>query len=140
MFRLKLLGGSILMGEGGKATVTPRRRLALLALLAVAGERGVSREKLLAFLWPEAHAADTARHALEQFLSTMRRQFGDTVFQGTDPLQLNPLIVTSDVAELETMLARGVRFLEEPRHEVYGSVAVFADPYGNHWDLLQPRG
>jgi catechol 2,3-dioxygenase-like lactoylglutathione lyase family enzyme len=42
--------------------------------------------------------------------------------------------------DYEAMLARGVRFLEEPRHEVYGSVAVFADPYGNHWDLLQPRG
>ena len=37
------------------------------------------------------------------------------------------------------MLARGVSFLEEPRHEIYGSVAVFEDPYGNRWDLLQPK-
>lgn len=36
------------------------------------------------------------------------------------------------------MTAAGVRFLEEPRHEVYGSVAVFEDLYGNRWDLLQP--
>ncbi|WP_405499566.1 VOC family protein [Streptomyces niveus] len=36
------------------------------------------------------------------------------------------------------MLAAGVRFLEEPRHEPYGSVAVFEDLYGNLWDLLQP--
>ncbi|MFI6648773.1 VOC family protein [Streptomyces sp. NPDC050529] len=36
------------------------------------------------------------------------------------------------------MVAAGVRFLEEPRHEVYGSVAVFEDLYGNRWDLLQP--
>ncbi|WP_313607830.1 VOC family protein, partial [Rhizobium sp.] len=43
-------------------------------------------------------------------------------------------------SDYETMLARGVRFLEEPRHEVYGSVAVFSDPYGNRWDLLEPRG
>ncbi|WFU09322.1 VOC family protein [Rhizobium sp. CB3090] len=35
------------------------------------------------------------------------------------------------------MKAKGVRFLEEPRHEVYGTVAVFADPYGNTWDLIQ---
>ncbi|MDX2934391.1 VOC family protein [Streptomyces ipomoeae] len=35
------------------------------------------------------------------------------------------------------MLAAGVRFLEEPRHEPYGSVAVFEDLYGNRWDLLQ---
>ncbi|MFF6783514.1 VOC family protein [Streptomyces sp. NPDC012510] len=36
------------------------------------------------------------------------------------------------------MVAAGVRFLEEPRHEPYGSVAVFEDLYGNRWDLLQP--
>ena len=37
------------------------------------------------------------------------------------------------------MSAAGVRFLEEPRHETYGSVAVFEDLYGNRWDLLQPK-
>ncbi|GGS47944.1 VOC family protein [Streptomyces griseoviridis] len=37
------------------------------------------------------------------------------------------------------MTAAGVTFLEEPRHEPYGSVAVFQDLYGNRWDLLQPR-
>jgi catechol 2,3-dioxygenase-like lactoylglutathione lyase family enzyme len=36
------------------------------------------------------------------------------------------------------MSARGVRFLESPRREVYGTVAVFADPWGGRWDLLQP--
>lgn len=35
---------------------------------------------------------------------------------------------------------RGVKFLEAPRHEVYGSVAVFEDLYGNKWDLIQPKG
>ncbi|MGW2744035.1 VOC family protein [Streptomyces sp. NPDC001450] len=38
------------------------------------------------------------------------------------------------------MTAAGVTFLEEPRHEPYGSVAVFQDLYGNRWDLLQPAG
>ncbi|WP_399881529.1 VOC family protein [Streptomyces sp. BBFR51] len=36
------------------------------------------------------------------------------------------------------MTGAGVTFLEEPRHEPYGSVAVFQDLYGNRWDLLQP--
>ncbi|MFF9202760.1 VOC family protein [Streptomyces sp. NPDC014986] len=36
------------------------------------------------------------------------------------------------------MAAAGVAFLEEPRHEPYGTVAVFQDLYGNRWDLLQP--
>ncbi|USQ86483.1 VOC family protein [Streptomyces phaeoluteigriseus] len=38
------------------------------------------------------------------------------------------------------MSAAGVTFLEGPRHEPYGSVAVFQDLYGNRWDLLQPAG
>ena len=36
--------------------------------------------------------------------------------------------------------ARGLRFLETPRSEVYGHVAVFEDLYGNKWDLLEPLG
>jgi catechol 2,3-dioxygenase-like lactoylglutathione lyase family enzyme len=35
--------------------------------------------------------------------------------------------------------ARGVHFLEAPRHESYGSVAVFEDLYGNRWDLIEPK-
>ena len=34
--------------------------------------------------------------------------------------------------------SRGVRFLETPREESYGTVAVFEDLYGNKWDLLEP--
>jgi len=34
-------------------------------------------------------------------------------------------------------LAAGVEFMEEPRVEAYGIVAVFRDPFGNKWDLLQ---
>lgn len=37
------------------------------------------------------------------------------------------------------MLAHGVRFLESPRAETYGTVAVFEDLYGNRWDLLEPK-
>ncbi|MEQ8965178.1 MAG: VOC family protein [Azospirillaceae bacterium] len=33
---------------------------------------------------------------------------------------------------------RGVHFLEAPRHEPYGTVAVFVDLYGNKWDLIEP--
>ncbi len=34
---------------------------------------------------------------------------------------------------------RGVKFIEEPRGESYGTVAVFADLYGNRWDLIEHR-
>jgi catechol 2,3-dioxygenase-like lactoylglutathione lyase family enzyme len=35
------------------------------------------------------------------------------------------------------MKARDVKFLETPREEPYGTVAVFEDLYGNKWDLLE---
>lgn len=41
-------------------------------------------------------------------------------------------------ADHARMTAAGVRFLEPPRTEPYGTVAVFEDLYGNRWDLLQP--
>lgn len=37
------------------------------------------------------------------------------------------------------LVAAGVRFRETPREEVYATVAVFEDLYGNLWDLLQPK-
>ena len=43
-------------------------------------------------------------------------------------------------ASYERMRVAGVRFLEEPRYEDYGSVVVFEDLYGNRWDLMQPAG
>lgn len=39
--------------------------------------------------------------------------------------------------DYKDMQANGVRFLEEPRHESYGTVVVFEDLYGNKWDLLE---
>jgi catechol 2,3-dioxygenase-like lactoylglutathione lyase family enzyme len=35
------------------------------------------------------------------------------------------------------MVSRGIKFVRAPRQEAYGWVAVFADLYGNRWDLLQ---
>src|SRR6185369_7121035 len=47
---------------------------------------------------------------------------------------------TDDFArDHRVFVARGVRFTETPRHESYGSVAVFEDLYGNRWDLLERR-
>lgn len=43
-------------------------------------------------------------------------------------------------AARERMTAAGVEFLTAPRTEPYGRVTVFADPWGNRWDLLGPAG
>jgi len=37
------------------------------------------------------------------------------------------------------LVTSGVTFLEQPRHESYGSVAVFIDAFGNKWDLIGPK-
>jgi catechol 2,3-dioxygenase-like lactoylglutathione lyase family enzyme len=48
-------------------------------------------------------------------------------------------LLTNDfVTDYAALRRRGVRFLEEPRRERYGRVAVFVDPWGGKWDLLQP--
>jgi catechol 2,3-dioxygenase-like lactoylglutathione lyase family enzyme len=50
------------------------------------------------------------------------------------------LFLTTDDFDRDhrTYVALGVNFLEAPRDESYGRVAVFADPFGNKWDLIQP--
>ena len=46
---------------------------------------------------------------------------------------------TTDFAvQYDYMKAQGVQFLESPRNEVYGTVVVFQDLYGNKWDLIEP--
>jgi serine/threonine-protein kinase len=96
-----------------------RRRLALLALLATAGDRGVTRDKLIACLWPES-AADNARHALEQLLYSLRRQLPGGLVLGTDPLRLDSDVVSTDVADFSRRLAVG---------DLAGAVAVYRGPF-----------
>jgi uncharacterized glyoxalase superfamily protein PhnB len=40
--------------------------------------------------------------------------------------------------DYKNMKAQGISFVREPSKEVYGTVAVFKDLYGNLWDLIQP--
>jgi catechol 2,3-dioxygenase-like lactoylglutathione lyase family enzyme len=47
-------------------------------------------------------------------------------------------LATDDFArDHAAMVAQGIVFVREPRVEPYGTVAVFADLYGNLWDLIQ---
>jgi len=39
--------------------------------------------------------------------------------------------------DYNAMKERGVQFVREPKEAEYGTVAVFADLYGNQWDLLE---
>jgi TolB-like protein/DNA-binding SARP family transcriptional activator len=83
-----------------------RRRLALLAVLAAAGEQGRSRDQLLLLFWPEA-TQTRGRHSLDQLLYALRSSLGSTVFDGVNPVRLNPDVVYNDVGAFNTALERG---------------------------------
>jgi DNA-binding SARP family transcriptional activator/tRNA A-37 threonylcarbamoyl transferase component Bud32 len=118
MLRLETLGG-LSLSDDGRHLAPPRRQLAVLGLLAAAGERGIPRDKLIACLWSES-AAENARHALEQLVYSLRRLLAGVLAPGPDPLRLNQAAVTSDVADFAARLASG---------DLSGAVAVYRGPF-----------
>jgi DNA-binding SARP family transcriptional activator len=119
MFRLGTFGGLALADTAGNTVMPQRRRLALLALLAVAGERGLTRDKVLGFLWPES-TSENARHALEQLLYSIRKQVPEELLLGPDPLRLNAEVVQADVVEFGRAMASG-----DPAR----AIAVYRGPF-----------
>jgi len=109
MFELRTFGGVALLRDGSPVDgpAIQRRRLAVLIQLAVAGELGVSREKLVARLWPDSNE-DTARRSLTQTIYGLRRALGDDhLVDGTSVLRLNASFMGSDVRRFSDALARG---------------------------------
>jgi DNA-binding SARP family transcriptional activator/Flp pilus assembly protein TadD len=105
LLTIETLGRAAAHTAGG-ARVSAPRRLALLGILAAAGQRGVSRDKVLAYLWPES-PPEKARHALEQLLYGLRREAGGELFLNGNPLRLDPGATSSDVDRFEDALALG---------------------------------
>jgi len=73
-----------------------------------------------------------ARAASDEQRSRIGNQTGGRVF-----LFLNTDNFKRDYDNLK---ANGVTIVREPSEEAYGTVAVFADLYGNLWDLIEPSG
>jgi len=109
MFSLKLFGFPAIEGTDGSITgpAAQRHRLALLALLASAPKHQLSRDKLLAFLWPESDT-EQARNLLKVSVHALRKALGeDSLLSAGDELRLNAESVQSDVAAFEEALERG---------------------------------
>jgi Tol biopolymer transport system component/DNA-binding SARP family transcriptional activator len=109
MFRLRVLGGFVLEGPSGTGgQALPRRRAeAALAVLAVCGDLGCARERLMGLLWPESDEAHS-RHGLRDALAAIRQVLGpDAVVAGGDRLRLNSAVVDSDVIAFTTAFAAG---------------------------------
>ncbi len=122
MLFLQLFGGvSLLHGrEPVSGPATQRRRLALLALLAVSPRGSASRDKLVAFFWPEDDR-ERARHFLADSVFTLRKQLGkDCILTVGDELVLNAQRVQSDVCQFHEALERG---------DSEGAVALYQGPF-----------
>lgn len=105
MLRLITLGGLSIESEGQKTGGGPRpRRLALLAVLAGGGAKGLSRDRVLAILWPESEP-DRARHALSQTLYSLKNDLGADVVVAAAELRLDTARISSDVDDFRAAVA-----------------------------------
>ena len=107
-FHLRLFGSPSLEGDGAVLPVRARQRhrLALLALLAQAPDRRSSRDKLLAYLWPERDA-ERGRNLLKVSTYVLREALGErALLSEGDDLRLNTELILVDVAEFEAALER----------------------------------
>lgn len=97
-FHVRVLGGFVLEGPTRQAfPALPQRGEATVAVLAVSGALGCTRDRLMALLWPEENEA-SARHHLRDVLYGLRRTLGRRSILGTGAtLRLDAAIVTSDV-------------------------------------------
>lgn len=122
MLRIRVLGGlSVERGDDrvSGAAAQPRR-MALLAMVARAGTRGVSRDRVQSTLWPDADA-ERGAHALKQALYALRRDIdAGELFLGTRELRLDPDAVRTDVTEFEDLCRRS---------EFERAVALYDGPF-----------
>src|SRR5437773_6197960 len=108
MLELRTFGGLSITVDGAVANgaAIQRKTLALLALLA-ATKHGISRDKLVAYLWPESDTAH-GRNLLRQACYALRRDLdAPELVLGSTELRLNPDVVNSDVRQFQDALDRG---------------------------------
>ena len=100
--RLRTIGG--LWIEGEAPTFGPRP-LGLLALVAAAGKKGISRDRVIGILWAET-SEEQARHTLSQTLYNLRRVAGHDLILGSTHLRTDPFL-SSDIEDLRNAAASG---------------------------------
>jgi TolB-like protein/DNA-binding SARP family transcriptional activator/Flp pilus assembly protein TadD len=126
MLHLKTFGGLSVEIDGtpGTGAAQQRKTLGLLALLAASGERGLSRDKLIASLWPETDA-EHGRGLLRQACYALRRDLhAPELFLGSIQLHLNPAMISSDVESFACALGEN-----DPGRAVSCYTAPFLDGF-----------
>jgi TolB-like protein/DNA-binding SARP family transcriptional activator/Flp pilus assembly protein TadD len=118
--RLLTFGGLSVRRVDEPSTEVPlqRRPLIALAIIAASGTNGLTRDKLVALLWPDA---DQARHALDQALTSVRRALGPEIVRATATgLAYNATLVPADVVDFDDAAAAG---------DAEATVACYTGPF-----------
>ena len=125
--RISTLGRLALDDESGPVggIGSWRPTLAALALLAMSGDQGVPRERLVALVWPD-RSLERGRNSLKQLLSSLRRIIPESAITGTAILRLDRAAVSCDAWDFEAALARG---------DLDAAVAVYAGPFLDGFSL-----
>ncbi|MEP6573244.1 MAG: BTAD domain-containing putative transcriptional regulator [Gemmatimonadota bacterium] len=132
-YTLRTFGGlSLVGGPTGEALAENRRKpLAMLALLAGAGERGITRDKLAAHLWPEGEP-EKVRGVLKQTLYSLRQELTEgEVILGAADLRLNPAVIGADIWEFERAIAE---------KDAAAAVALYHGPFLDGFHLSDAPG
>jgi TolB-like protein/DNA-binding SARP family transcriptional activator len=109
-FYLRLFGSPSIEGPDGAplaGRVSQRHRVALLALLALTPDSRLTRDKLIAYLWPESDQ-ERGRNLLSVATYVLRSSLGEAaVVAAGEDLRLNREVIRTDVAEFEEAIERG---------------------------------
>src|SRR5437763_12776719 len=109
MLILEVLGTLSLRNETHPVPVAAqqKRPLGLLAILGLSGRKGLARDRIEAYLWPESSGA-RAHHALDQAVYAIRQALGsDSILSTARELRLNPELVQGDIWEFERAMGAG---------------------------------
>ena len=125
MFTIQTLGGLSLRGAAAFDGTSRENQhaLALLALLAVAGEPGVARGRARDLLWP---GSAPGQDPLTPVLEAIRREVGPGALLTDDMLRIDPGVLRSDVAEFERAL---------DGRDARTAVALYAGPFLSGFSL-----
>src|SRR5688572_2667560 len=101
-----------------------RRRLALLAILGASPVKSISRDRLVALLWPD-DGPDKGRRQLSEALYVIRKELGDEAIDAVgETLQLSQDAVPCDIAQFRGAISEG-------RHEEAAS--LYTAPFLDGW-------
>jgi DNA-binding SARP family transcriptional activator len=120
MFFLRTFGGLSVERDGTSLDELTASRKPLILLTILAADEVVSRDRLLALLWPESDT-QRARGSLRQTLHSLRQALGASdVVTGTVEVRLNPERIGSDVGN----------FLDAVRaNDAAAAVAAYRGPF-----------